>query len=398
MMKSIFFFCTLLGVLNISACFAEVDTHIDSAFFSGQAKLQTMKALEEQFGFRPCSVGGAAMVVVRTLSIQMETSQELSIDEARRIAIKSVELFQRNTNRTKELRPFLIEYPFPTKRLELSFILFDQKTGEFQKSNGLSIFRVNRDKIQFVLDNPITKQLETFHEENLLEAQEIVHQEELSITAQTTSPHTTPTPPATQFNAKKSYTNAFFSYLNNLPGAPKYPHWTKVYYGPNEERSFNWFLDNHCQKFAKKQSLGFIRVGDFTDASIISHYSGSFVSSKKLNLNEGRILAANLFEHMYPTLQQSFEAKSFRVYLRKLREEMHYPIVPENIEPKELCFKIVFWDDNIDRIMPPHLAQILLLDGVFSYYEADPKTQELRLVLQEPYEETLAFRNKLEKK
>jgi hypothetical protein len=43
-------------------------------------------------------------------------------------------------------------------------------------------------------------------------------------------------------------------------------------------------------------------------------------------------------------------------------------------------------------------SQILLFEKVFSYYEADPKTQKLRLVFQEPYEDGVAFKNQREKK
>ncbi len=52
---------------------------------------------------------------------------------------------------------------------------------------------------------------------------------------------------------------------------------------------------------------------------------------------------------------------------------------------KNVGVRIAFWDQNVERPKAPFLAQIDFQDGKFRYYEADPKTQALRLVLEEPY-------------
>jgi hypothetical protein len=56
-------------------------------------------------------------------------------------------------------------------------------------------------------------------------------------------------------------------------------------------------------------------------------------------------------------------------------------------------YRIVFWDKEMDRPKPPYIAEILFQDSHFYFYDADPQTQELRLVLKAPYEQVIAYRN-----
>jgi hypothetical protein len=243
-------------------------------------------------------------------------------------------------------------------------------------------------------------QLTIVHEESFQQAREIVLNEKRAQKMQeSTTPKEQITAKQSVQGKKNSYVKTFFSKLTSLHGFPQGRHLGNKYKGTHFDKDLFRYLDRQCKRFGKKYNLDLIRIGDFTDSKQYHYYSASFVSDRKFSLQEGRVLAAWVFDDFYNILKTD---KTVKDYHRRLLEEDQHSATsspqPGDIDPKEACFKIVFWDDNIDRIMPPHLAQILLLDGVFSYYEAAPKTQELRLILQEPYEETLAFKNKLEKK
>ena len=72
-------------------------------------------------------------------------------------------------------------------------------------------------------------------------------------------------------------------------------------------------------------------------------------------------------------------------------------IYTEQVNMNQIGFKIAYWDKNVERPQAPHLAEIRFIGRILYYYEADPKTQALRLVLQEPYDEAMAFLEKQKK-
>lgn len=56
---------------------------------------------------------------------------------------------------------------------------------------------------------------------------------------------------------------------------------------------------------------------------------------------------------------------------------------------KVIAFKVAYWDKNFDRPLAPYIADFRFMDGKFSYYYADPKTQALQLILTETLEEAM---------
>jgi hypothetical protein len=45
-----------------------------------------------------------------------------------------------------------------------------------------------------------------------------------------------------------------------------------------------------------------------------------------------------------------------------------------------------FWDKEWDRMMPPYIAEVRAHHGKIYYYQADPKTQQIQLIHEEPYD------------
>lgn len=56
---------------------------------------------------------------------------------------------------------------------------------------------------------------------------------------------------------------------------------------------------------------------------------------------------------------------------------------------KNVGIKIAFWNEQVERPQSPYLAEIDFYGDMFRYYEADPKTHALRLVLEESYADAL---------
>lgn len=54
-------------------------------------------------------------------------------------------------------------------------------------------------------------------------------------------------------------------------------------------------------------------------------------------------------------------------------------------EPRHLCFRISFWDENVDRPPAPYIAEIRLLDTTLQYFTAD-ENQVLKLTCEESFD------------
>ena len=164
-------------------------------------------------------------------------------------------------------------------------------------------------------------------------------------------------------------------------GSPKY-------HGTKDDIAKSYALERYGMRVAKEQNMQLLIVGNVTDCNEID-YCLTLRSFQKLNLNQGRILAANHMENFLKMLKSSPEVKE---YLVLCHAELLY--TPTEVLVDNIAYKIAFWDENINRPEKPYLAEILFADKAFHYFQADPQTQALQLVFQEPYESALEFRNK----
>lgn len=135
---------------------------------------------------------------------------------------------------------------------------------------------------------------------------------------------------------------------------------------------------------ANEYGMKFLFVGDVTDNppdKSTVYYCLNFSSPKKMNLEEGQAFARSIAQKFEEWLQKDGSVKRQFDALRRIG-------VPVEERPSlaRAAFRIDFWDEQVDRQMPPFLAEVFFVQGTISYYQAEPETQELRLVLKEPYE------------
>ena len=141
------------------------------------------------------------------------------------------------------------------------------------------------------------------------------------------------------------------------------------------------------QKYSKNHNVKVLLVIDPTNAEqAIDGYGLLMNSSEKMAVADGRKCATDFLIAFITALRTDKRFKSYLDYMAKM-----YPKVPQRCirSIDSVGFRIDFWDENVDRIMPPYLAQIMFENGNFYYYEADTKTLELQLVHKESYQEAL---------
>lgn len=81
-------------------------------------------------GLKPLTSGGGMMREIYSLSVGYTTCGNVNVEEARALLVSCVEDFADTINKNRQLRPYLHDYPFPPKSIELS-IIFEKPNHDY---------------------------------------------------------------------------------------------------------------------------------------------------------------------------------------------------------------------------------------------------------------------------
>lgn len=135
-----------------------------------------MKAeIKNSYDVRFLSSGGSTLGGVRNFSFSFEVSKPISINEARMLAVSSIEIALRTINSCAEIRPYLVEYPFPPSKLNIGLSIppnndiADSLRNIFFSHGRLSYFS-HDEKCQIVLmfEEPLEDALDKIRKEQSL--------------------------------------------------------------------------------------------------------------------------------------------------------------------------------------------------------------------------------------
>ncbi len=88
------------------------------------------KEIEKKYQVKCIGSGGGAMYGVKFIALSFEIKRPLSIEQAREMMVGSVAIVQDVINSDKNIRPFLEEYPFTSRDIELSFSIHHPEAKE----------------------------------------------------------------------------------------------------------------------------------------------------------------------------------------------------------------------------------------------------------------------------
>lgn len=159
------------------------------------------------------------------------------------------------------------------------------------------------------------------------------------------------------------------------------------YRGLPEDVALEWALDRFAESTAQKHGMKFLFVGDVAN-NVSAYYSVAFSSPKQITLAEGETLARQVAQEWLNMLRHDENVRKHIEFLRARR--VYFDPNKDKVEMTHSSFRIGFWDEDVNRPKPPFLAEILFNKNTFYYYEADPETQKLRLVLEESYDEAMS--------
>lgn len=324
--------------------------------------------------------GGAAAVCV--LSFDFDTDKSLSLEEMRVLLVNSEEALLRNMNLNMAIRPYLLRYPFSPSGGEVAiFSTIDKE--ELKMTRRPTRASIHQEKIYYTFIRPeadTNQTLNSKHYETISETYEearnkVIQEGKLENIALLPEFQ----PPLSPAGLPKT---TFYKSTERR---------REEYSGPSEEREMQKVVDKFGEELAKKNDLIFHCVGSAT-VNTYTWYSLIFHDFQKRTLDEGRLLAANLFKEFFAQLSNTPLVHQYNTFLNeyyaKSRSQMH---LGPDLTPEQVGFQITSWDENMEHVQKPFLSQIMLDRGVFYYYETDPATQELRLVFKESLAEAKAL-------
>jgi hypothetical protein len=149
----------------------------------------------------------------------------------------------------------------------------------------------------------------------------------------------------------------------------------------DSKKAIQNFVENY-----KETPLQFIASGRLHHLPFEASFGIWVTSSSQQTIISARVLALSFTKAYLSELLSNKYTLAW--YGQKQKRYPKY--FPEKLSLKNVGIRIAFWDQNVERPKAPYLAEIDFYENTFRYYEADPQTQALKLVLEESYEKALS--------
>ncbi len=145
-------------------------------YYADEVTRNFANQVEKKFELYCIGSGGSMPYDIREISIKFIAYRRATIEEARELEVKVTESFINAINSHENIRPYLREYPFNNKRVEVS-ISFCKYDYVGYKDGSVSHVFQTRNKIFYNGEDPLTEQLYHLEEEPYEEALKIVQNE-----------------------------------------------------------------------------------------------------------------------------------------------------------------------------------------------------------------------------
>ena len=139
---------------------------IDYEVFVDEVIYTFVKEIMEEFGFICNKTGGKMSYDVEKINVGFIAHQKAPIDIARSLELLLMDKFLIIINSHEKIRPFLREYPFRPKNIDIS-ISFRNKQNQPETENSISYVFHTNNTIYYDIYNPANGTLIDFMSENV---------------------------------------------------------------------------------------------------------------------------------------------------------------------------------------------------------------------------------------
>ncbi len=131
---------------------------------------KTIIKLKTEKNLRACGVGSGMMDQIRMLAISFYYYNEVDIDQARELLMTAGVEYLRAINANEKMRPFLQNYPFEPRNIEIAIFIV-KPDGSEPDIGRLTSVSMHRGVLNYYVHKTGTMRLETVYKETFAEAQ-----------------------------------------------------------------------------------------------------------------------------------------------------------------------------------------------------------------------------------
>ncbi|MDB6081583.1 MAG: hypothetical protein JWO53_855 [Chlamydiia bacterium] len=374
-------------VVQSSTSSSQLLQPVDHNAVANWIKIRTAKDLALRYHLASLTDEEYNNAAIRNLYLKFQNDQLIPIEQARSLIVNCAETVAANINANRAIRPYLKEYPFSAARVQVLMYPSLEDEEKLKKPGYPIVLTLYQGVVNYCVFSPDSNSSKRAADKNCKnitesyeKAREIVSKEgklETSSLLQKGKEQSTDTPEQ----------NELITYI-----IPEPPH---DYIGSLETKIMHKWLDAYSFKVAEQEKLVSHETAILSiEDNCFCPYLLSFHGFHKFNLEQARVFAANIFGTFFDKLKTNTGVKAYNDFLvESFSGRKDVPTVGPEVMISQAGLQVTFWDENMDRIQKPCVAQILIHDGICSYYEADPQTQKLQLIFKEPVKKVMAFRD-----
>ncbi len=141
-------FISILFFLMIGCSQAE-----DYPTLARQVRSQTANQLEKERDLFCVGTGGQMMGDIQAIELEFQYFHLVNLEESRELLVHAIRTFLKNINDNKELRPYLHNYPFTTKNIEITIWIL-QPDGHYPPQGDIKCIYLEDGTLKYELVAP----------------------------------------------------------------------------------------------------------------------------------------------------------------------------------------------------------------------------------------------------
>ena len=163
-MKRIFNLGIMIGMFSFLFGCSAFSPSQDYEKIADKITAKTAKKLKEQKGLSLAGTGGQMMDDIQMMAMSFDYYQEVDLKAARELVVHVINEYLSAINRSKEIRPYLHEYPFNAKNVEIRIWVFEPN-GSNPPLDQIYYISAIDGILAYYLDLPETHSRQALHKE-----------------------------------------------------------------------------------------------------------------------------------------------------------------------------------------------------------------------------------------
>ena len=109
------------GILAVSIFFLGYASFVEPDYerIAGKITVETAMKLEKQRNLHLAGTGGGMMNDIQMMAMGFDCHQEINLNESRELLLYAVDEYLSDINKSEDVRPYLHNYPFTEKNVEI---------------------------------------------------------------------------------------------------------------------------------------------------------------------------------------------------------------------------------------------------------------------------------------